>query len=220
RQADQKRLPFGDRLALCEPPRGEERVLVAVQGVGVVVEQPIDRPPDGRAVFRQDGGPVGHVAWTSLSTLLVAGGGARVTTDLRPEREGHLAQTATPDYPAARATAGVPGVVTIPEDHTDDTRPACLRRAQRLFRGAPPRHRTHRRVERPDALRVRYPPVGWRPPDRLHQRLHLLPRPADRPNPVAQPDERLRQRGADGAGVDTRAGHAGHAAAGRRRGRR
>src|SRR5262249_5717233 len=52
--------------------------LVAIQGVGVMVQQPVDGPPDLRAMFGQDGAPIGHRGCIP-STSIVAGEEASVT---------------------------------------------------------------------------------------------------------------------------------------------
>ncbi len=53
-QAGQEGSPIDNRLTLRESPGGQERFLIAVQGVGVVVEQSVNSPPDGWTVLLHD----------------------------------------------------------------------------------------------------------------------------------------------------------------------
>jgi hypothetical protein len=79
RQGRQQRGPVLDLLPPGKPEGGEEGFLVAVQGVGVVVEHPVDRPPHFGAVLGQDRAPLGHPVLLALYPFSRPRGGRRYT---------------------------------------------------------------------------------------------------------------------------------------------
>ena len=86
----------------------------------------------------------------------------------------------------------------------NDRRPTHFHRPQRLRPGTRSRQRRDRVVEQRNEVGLCHAAARWRPAHRLDEWLHLLPRPADRRNPLAQPAQGLRGRGADRAGLGAR----------------
>src|SRR5262245_20033812 len=119
-------------------------------------------------------------------------GTAEDVRSLAAARNGGSSPTGRPNPRPAWNEYTYGGTPTPQERSRHDHRPTHLRRLERLRVGPRPGHRRDRLVERPDEVRLRLAAARRRPPDRFDERLPVLPGPADRRHPLAQPAEGLR----------------------------